>query len=37
MIRELKGHAHWVNTLAAHTDYCLKTGSYEMGKSDDLS
>ena len=33
MIRELKGHAHWVNTLAVHTEYCLKTGCYELGKS----
>jgi len=31
MIRELKGHGHWVNTLAVHTDYCLKTGCYERG------
>jgi hypothetical protein len=37
MIRELKGHAHWVNTLAVHTEYCLKTGCYELGKAQEIS
>ena len=30
-IRDLKGHAHWVNTLALSTDFVLKNGSYELG------
>jgi ribosome assembly protein 4 len=33
-IRDLKGHAHWVNTMALHTDYALKNGSFELGKSE---
>ena len=31
-IRDLKGHGHWVNTLACHTDYALKNGCHEQGK-----
>mmetsp|Transcript_38541 Transcript_38541/g.36904 ORF Transcript_38541/g.36904 Transcript_38541/m.36904 type:complete len:91 (+) Transcript_38541:803-1075(+) len=26
MVTELKGHSHWVNTLALSTDYVLRTG-----------
>ena len=26
---ELKGHAHWVNTLALSTDQVLQTGCYD--------
>ena len=26
---ELKGHAHWVNTLALSTDYVLQTGPFD--------
>lgn len=29
MLSELKGHAHWVNTLALSTDYVLQTGPYD--------
>lgn len=29
MIQELKGHSHWVNTLALSTDYVLKTGCWD--------
>jgi hypothetical protein len=25
-VRELKGHAHWVNAMALSTDYALRTG-----------
>lgn len=35
-IRDLKGHAHWVNTLALHTDYVLKTGDFERGEKKDM-
>lgn len=28
MIRELKGHGHWVNTLCLNTDYALRTGGF---------
>jgi len=26
---DLKGHAHWVNTLALNTDYVLRTGCFD--------
>ncbi len=29
MVQELKGHAHWVNTLALNTDYVLRTGCWD--------
>ena len=29
LLNELKGHAHWVNTLALSTDYVLQTGCYD--------
>jgi ribosome assembly protein 4 len=29
MKKELKGHAHWVNTLCVHTDYALRTGAFD--------
>ncbi len=29
MLKELKGHAHWVNTLCCHTDYALRTGGFD--------
>lgn len=32
MLSELKGHAHWVNTLALNTDYCLRSGPYTHEK-----
>jgi ribosome assembly protein 4 len=34
MISELKGHAHWINTLALNTECALRTGPYthEGGK-----
>jgi ribosome assembly protein 4 len=28
LIRELKGHGHWVNTIALSTDYALRTGCF---------
>jgi ribosome assembly protein 4 len=27
-VRELKGHAHWVNTIALSTDNALRTGCF---------
>jgi len=33
MVRELKGHGQWVNSLAVSTDYCLRTGCWQMGKA----
>eukprot|EP00427_Karlodinium_veneficum_P026720 CAMPEP_0169218590 /NCGR_PEP_ID=MMETSP1016-20121227/19518_1 /TAXON_ID=342587 /ORGANISM="Karlodinium micrum, Strain CCMP2283" /LENGTH=511 /DNA_ID=CAMNT_0009296585 /DNA_START=48 /DNA_END=1583 /DNA_ORIENTATION=- len=27
-LNELKGHAHWINTLALNTDYVLRSGPY---------
>jgi ribosome assembly protein 4 len=32
MLSELKGHAHWVNTLALNTDYVLRSGPYTHEK-----
>ncbi|KAM7262586.1 hypothetical protein ACFE04_000269 [Oxalis oulophora] len=29
LIRELKGHGHWVNTLALSTEYVLRTGAFD--------
>jgi len=29
LIRVLKGHGHWVNSLALNTDYMLRTGAYD--------
>ena len=29
LVNDLKGHAHWVNTLALSTDYVLQTGCYD--------
>lgn len=29
LVEELKGHAHWVNTLALSTDYVLQTGCFD--------
>ncbi|RZC64327.1 hypothetical protein C5167_008017 [Papaver somniferum] len=29
LIRELKGHAHWVNSLSLNTEYVLRTGAYD--------
>ncbi|KAK1261020.1 hypothetical protein QJS04_geneDACA013333 [Acorus gramineus] len=29
LIRELKGHGHWVNSLALNTEYTLRTGAYD--------
>lgn len=29
LTQELKGHAHWVNTLALSTDYVLRTGCFD--------
>lgn len=28
MLNELKGHAHWINSLALNTDYVIKAGPY---------
>lgn len=29
LIRELKGHGHWVNSLALSTEYTLRTGAFD--------
>jgi len=29
LVRVLKSHAHWVNTLSLNTDYVLRTGSFD--------
>ena len=29
MLNDLKGHAHWVNTLALSTEYVLQTGCFD--------
>ncbi|KAL0682328.1 hypothetical protein Bca4012_049175 [Brassica carinata] len=29
LIRELKGHGHWVNSLALSTEYVLRTGAFD--------
>jgi len=29
LLNDLKGHAHWVNTLALSTDYVLQTGCFD--------
>lgn len=29
LVRELKGHGHWVNTLALSTEYALRTGPFD--------
>ncbi|KAF6168383.1 hypothetical protein GIB67_018223 [Kingdonia uniflora] len=29
VFRELKGHGHWVNTLALSTEYVLRTGAFD--------
>ena len=33
VVRVLSGHAHWVNHLALSTDYVLRTGPFEAGRS----
>lgn len=29
LIRTLKGHGHWVNTLALSTEHALRTGAFD--------
>ena len=29
LVRSLKGHGHWVNTMSLSTEYALKTGAYD--------
>eukprot|EP01113_Clastostelium_recurvatum_P036801 TRINITY_DN5305_c0_g1_i1.p1 TRINITY_DN5305_c0_g1~~TRINITY_DN5305_c0_g1_i1.p1 ORF type:complete len:472 (-),score=54.45 TRINITY_DN5305_c0_g1_i1:3-1418(-) len=29
LVRTLEGHGHWVNTIALHTDYALRTGAWD--------
>lgn len=29
MVRSLKGHGHWVNTMSLSTDYALRTGAFD--------
>jgi len=38
MLSELKGHGHWINTLALNTDYVIRSGPYdhEVKKFTDL-
>ncbi|GFS63013.1 notchless protein homolog 1 [Nephila pilipes] len=33
LCRTLKGHGHWVNTIALNTDYVMRTGSYDPSKA----
>ncbi|XP_055950651.1 notchless protein homolog 1-like isoform X2 [Argiope bruennichi] len=33
LCRTLKGHAHWVNTIALNTDYVMRTGPYDPSKA----
>lgn len=32
LVNELRGHAHWINTLALNTDYVIKAGPYSHEK-----
>lgn len=34
LMNDLKGHAHWVNTLALSTDYVLRTGCFDHFQKD---
>ena len=34
MMQELKGHAHWVNTLALSTEYVLRTGCIDHNRKE---
>lgn len=38
MLNELKGHGHWINTLALNTDYVIRSGPYshEAEKYNDI-
>ena len=29
LVRSLKGHGHWVNTLALSTEHVLRTGAFD--------
>lgn len=29
LLHILKGHGHWVNSLALNTDYAIRTGSFD--------
>lgn len=29
LVRTLKGHGHWVNTMALSTEYVLRTGAFD--------
>ena len=29
LVRELKGHGHWVNFIAVNTEYALKVGCFD--------
>lgn len=33
LVRTLKGHAHWVNTLALSSEHVLRTGAFDRGGS----
>ncbi|CAL1284448.1 unnamed protein product [Larinioides sclopetarius] len=33
LCRTLKGHGHWVNTIALNTDYVMRTGPYDPSKA----
>uniref|UniRef100_A0A0G4I0W4 NLE domain-containing protein n=1 Tax=Chromera velia CCMP2878 TaxID=1169474 RepID=A0A0G4I0W4_9ALVE len=37
MTKDLKGHAHWVNSLALNTAFVLRTGSFAPDKKDSSS
>lgn len=34
LVRDLKGHAHWVNCLCINTENCLRTGPFEIQNDD---
>ena len=34
--KTLKGHAHWINSLALNTDYTCRTGFYEPKKISEI-
>jgi hypothetical protein len=34
LVRQLKGHGHWVNTLALSTEHALRTGPFDHTGAD---
>lgn len=31
LLKQFKGHAHWINTMAINTEFTLRTGFYDFG------